>query len=217
MNMALGKDPEELLTMAKNNPTMAKAALPMAKKTGQVPPEIIKQVEEILEDGNKSDDTSNESNDINVDSVINSDYANDKISKLYADIEKMFYNSLIHKKDGSKIYNNSDFNNTCFFYQDNPAGLTDDFYKEYVERIIDITMPDNFILHLIDTYINKINESLIKDNQPYRVIYHYDQDISEKEKIISKHEYSDLLTIPNEDQNKKMYEEQSIQMIEKSI
>lgn len=205
--MALGKDPEELLTMAKNNPTMAKAALPMAKKTGQVPPEIIKQVEEILEDGNKSDDTSNESNDINVDSIINSDYANDKMSKLYADIEKVFYNSLIHKKDGSKIYNISDFNNNCYFYQDNPVGLTDDFYKEYVERIIDITMPDNLILHFIDRYINKINESLIKDNEPYRVIYHYNDDISEKEKLISKHEYNDLLTIPNEkyieDMNKK--------------
>jgi hypothetical protein len=155
----------------------------------------------MAEDGNNSDDDSNESNDnndINVDSIINSDYANDKMSKLYADIEKVFYNSLIHKKDGSKIYNISDFNNNCYFYQDNPVGLTDDFYKEYVERIIDITMPDNLILHLIDTHINKINESLIKDNQPYRVIYHYNDDISEKEKLISKHEYNDLLTIPNE-------------------
>ena len=81
------------------------------------------------------------------------------------------------------------------------------FPKPVLKRIIDITMPDNLILHLIDTHINKINESLIKDNQPYRVIYHYNDDISEKEKLISKHEYNDLLTIPNEkyieDMNKK--------------
>ena len=141
-------------------------------------------------------------------------YIQAMLNGLYSDLEKAFYNIIIKDEDNNMMYSElKDFTyTTCIDDHLIDVAFSKKFYKQFINKMCDEMMTEEYKLSIITLITNGINISLYNQGFPYRVMHFNNEDLIasewdtlthtqkeiEQDKEIDKH-YGGIINISTKD------------------
>lgn len=175
--------------MSNNNNDDVPIADPVAEPVPVSEAETVINADEITPATEENNKENTESIEVNIDEIPE---IKEAYEKLYSDLEKSFYNTIILKfenpdefkkwpeenRDPDKLkkelqYENNDFNSKKCFYENLDVIFSNDFMEKYVLEMGNQIFTEDFIRYIINTIVSEINDHLYKKDNKYRLLYFF--------------------------------------------
>lgn len=139
------------------------------------------------------------------------------VKSFYQDLEKMFYNFLVIKKDGDLLYHQSQFNEAERYTEDFTPIFNGDLMKKINDETIIKIFDEKFVDYAINKMMEYINASLARQNLNYRILHFFPEDVPANTQQMLHTEFGNFKNINKKEEYNKIKEAKDIEFSLKNI